>query len=193
MRAAAGDGSGNPLSLPAPATPVPFAPARPAIAGLRGGSVRHLPAKDHTMTTKLLNIAALSVAATAALHVKSASGELLYADAERTLPVRIHLHGPGSKIASVIDGRQTQRSLKRMQDNDNKVTAASPEERKAETAEDLAELTVRFENFTYGDGSLTGADLFRAVYEDQSLGFITRQVGKFFNDWGNFSGASKAA
>ncbi len=99
------------------------------------------------MTTKLLNIAGLAVTATAALHVKSASGELLYADAERTLPVRIHLHGPGSKIASVIDGRQTQRSLKRMQDNDGKVTAASPEERKAETAEDLAALTVSFENF----------------------------------------------
>ena len=47
--------------------------------------------------TKLLNIASLAVAATAALHVKGPTGEPLFADEAGKLPVRIHLHGPGSR------------------------------------------------------------------------------------------------
>lgn len=139
---------------------------------------------------KQFNIAALAVASIGVLHVKTAAGEPAYADAERKLPILIHLHSPGSEIASIVEGRQTARSLKRMQDNDGKVTVGSPEERKAETAADLAALTAGFQNFTYGDGSLTGEQLYRAVYEDQTLGFITRQVAKHFGDWGNFSSAS---
>jgi hypothetical protein len=144
-----------------------------------------------------LNIASLAVAATAALHVKSPAGELLFADNERTLPVRIHVHGPGSKAYGVVESRQSARALKRMQDNDGKITAATPEERVAETAEDLAAITSHFENFEYQpDGAtepVTGDDLHRAVYANQSLGFITKQVAKFVGDWGNFSAASKAA
>ena len=144
-----------------------------------------------------LNIASLAVAATAALHVKSPAGELLFADDERTLPVRIHVHGPGSRAYGVVESRQSARALKRMQDNDGKITAATPEERVAETAEDLAAITAGFENFEYQpDGAadpVTGEDLYRAVYANQGLGFITKQVAKFVGDWGNFSAASKAA
>ena len=142
--------------------------------------------------TKVFNIAALAVAATAPLHVKSPTGEPLYADAERKLPILIHLYGPGSEIAGVIESRQSSRALKRMQDNDGKITAASREERIAETSEDLAALTASFENFEY-PADATGEALFRALYADQSLGFITKQVMKFYGDWGNFSAASKAA
>lgn len=140
-----------------------------------------------------LNILTCAVAATAALHVKNAAGEPMYADAERTKPVRIHLYGPGSAQASIVEARQTARALKRMQDNDNKITAASPEERKAETAEDLAELTSHFENFDLGADGPTGAELHRTVYSNQALGFITKQVARFFADWGNFSVSSTAA
>jgi hypothetical protein len=143
------------------------------------------------------NIALLAVTATAALHVKNPAGELLFADEARTLPVRIHVHGPGSKAYGVVESRQSARALKRMQDNDGKITAATPEERVAETAEDLAAITASFENFEYQpEGAtepVTGEDLFRSVYANQSLGFITRQVSKFVADWGNFSAASKAA
>lgn len=159
--------------------------------------MRHPPAKDLTTVTKLFNIAALAVSTTAALHVKSATGELLFADAERKLPIRIHLHGPGSEIAGVIEARQSSRALKRMQDNDGKVTAATPEERKAETSADLAALTSHFENFDYQpDGvetPLSGEAMHRAAYADQSLGFITKQVVKFYGDWGNFSAVSTTA
>lgn len=143
------------------------------------------------------NIALLAVASTAALHIKNPNGEPLFADEERTLPVRIHLHGPGSKAFGVVESRQSARTLKRMQDNDGKITAATPEERLAETAEDLAALTSHFENFEYQpEGAaepVTGEDLPRIVYANQGLGFITRQVMKYVADWGNFSAVSKAA
>ncbi len=146
------------------------------------------------MTTKVFNIASLAIAATAALHLKNPAGEPLFADEERTLPVRIHLHGPGSQVAGVVEARQSARALKRMQDNDGKITAATREERIAETSEDLAALTAGFENFEYKPaGGLTGDALYRALYADQSLGFITKQVMRFFGDWGNFSAALKAA
>lgn len=135
----------------------------------------------------MLNIATLAVAATAALHLKSADGEALY-DGEK--PVRIVVHGPGSRAYGAVDGRQTARAIKRMNENDGKVTAGTPEERRAETAEDLASVTIAFEGFTYGDGKLQGEELFRAVYADPALGFVTKQVTKFIGDWANFKQSS---
>jgi hypothetical protein len=143
--------------------------------------------------TKLFNIAALAVAATAVIHVKDANGQPAYADAERKLPLLIHLHGPGSQVAGIVESRQSARALKRYQDNDGKMIAASPEQRIGETADDLATLTARFENFDHGDGTLTGEALYRSVYAEPSLGFITKQVAKHFGDWGNFSVASQTA
>ena len=146
--------------------------------------------------SKTFNIALLAVSASAICHIKSPTGEPLYADEAREKPIRIKLYGPGSKPYGVVESRQSARALKRMQDNDGKITAATPEERVTETAEDLAAITAEFENFDYQapDGSpLAGAEMFRAAYADQGLGYITRQVAKFVGDWGNFSAASKAA
>lgn len=149
------------------------------------------------MTAKLFNIASLAVAATAVLHVKGPTGEPLFANGDRSLPIRIHLHGPGSDVAGDIESRQSARAVKRMQDNDGKITVAMREERIAETSQDLASLTVGFENFDYQPEGATeplfGEAMFRAAYADQSLGYITKQVAKFFGDWGNFNAASKAA
>lgn len=149
------------------------------------------------MSKTTLNIALLAAAATSACHVKNAAGEPMYADEARKLPVRIHLHGPGSDAAGIVESRQTARSLKRMQDNDGKITAATPEERRAEIAEDLTTLTSHFENFPFqpagAEAPLTGDALCQAVYGNPGFGYITKQVTKHFGDWGNFSAGSKAA
>lgn len=138
----------------------------------------------------MLNIATLAAASSAALHLKSPTGEPLY-DGDK--PVRIILHSPGSMAFSQVESRQTARTVKRMNDNDGKIAAATAEEERLETAEDLATLTIAFENLTYGDGSLQGDELFRAVYADPKLGWIVRQVRRFVNDWGNFTGASNVS
>jgi hypothetical protein len=53
----------------------------------------------------------------------------------------------------------------------------SAEEQRAEQAEFLAAITVSFNGFGYPPaGEATGKDLFRALYMDRSVGFITDQV-----------------
>lgn len=138
----------------------------------------------------MLNIATLAAASSAALHLKSPTGEPLY-DGDK--PVRIILHSPGSVAFSQVESRQTARIAKRMNDNDGKIAVASADEERNDAAQDLATLTIAFENLTYGDGSLQGDELFRAVYADPKLGWIVRQVRRFVNDWGNFTGASNVS
>jgi hypothetical protein len=127
----------------------------------------------------------LRVADTATLHLKDAAGNHLFHEGK---PVQIVIYGPGSAAFAEIEGRQTNRVIKRMQDNDGKIATVAPAQRKAETAQDLAAMTVRFENLTYEDKQ--GPDLFEAVYSDPKLGFIPAQVQKFVADWGNFSAGS---
>lgn len=142
----------------------------------------------------MFDITTQAVTETVAVHLKDAGGEPLYADAERKLPVRIHVYGPGSAAHGVIESRQTQRAVKRMQDNDNKPRAATFEETVKETAEDLADLTVRFENFSYPPaGDAEGKPLFAAVYSDKRLGFIVKQLSTVLNDWGKFKPGSTAS
>lgn len=139
----------------------------------------------------MFDITTQAVADTATIHVKNASGEPIYADEAREQPVRIVVHSPGSKAYGSVEARQSARAIKRMQDNDGKITAPTAEERISETAEDLAALTVRFENLSYPPaGPALGAELFEAVYRDQRLGFIARQVTKTLADWGNFKPGS---
>jgi len=132
-----------------------------------------------------MDILSQAVSDTATIHVKSAAGEPLYSDGK---PVRITIYGRGSKQYAVVEARQTARAIKRMHDNDGKITAATPEERVQETAEDLADLTATFENIEYGE--LQGQELFRAVYAEPRLGFIVDQMTRVLKDWGNFKPGS---
>lgn len=136
-----------------------------------------------------MDITTQAVVDTAAIHLKNAAGDHLY-DANGN-PCRIVIYGPGSKKYAAVEARQTNRAVKRMQDNDGKIAVASPEQRAAEQAEDLAEITVGFENFEYPPASgKAGAELFEAFYRDQRLGFIHSQVLKAVRDWGNFTAGS---
>lgn len=133
----------------------------------------------------MFDITTQAVADTAPVHLKGADGEHLY-DASGN-PVRIVIYGPGSKQFAVIEAKQTARAVKRMADNDGKVAVAPPEQRAAEQAEDLAAITVAFENFAYPPAAdKQGQELFQAFYADPKLGFMVQQVLKAVRDWGNF-------
>lgn len=139
----------------------------------------------------MFDIAKIAVASTAALHLKDASGNLLYTVDNK--PVRIILYGPASPEYARIEDRATQRALKRATDNDGKPAPASTDERREQIAEDYASITVAFENFNYSPaGDVSGAEAFRAVYAEPKLGFIVNQITKFLGDWGNFKPASGA-
>lgn len=135
-----------------------------------------------------MDVSTLKAVDTSRIHVKNAAGEPLY-DGEK--PVAIVVHGPGSRVYGTIESRQSSRALKRMNENEGKITAATAEERVAETAEDLADLTISFEGLSSGD--LQGKELFHAVYSDPALGFITKQVSKHLADWGNFKPGSNGS
>ena len=136
-----------------------------------------------------MDITKKAVVDTAAIHLKDAAGD--HMNDEQGKPCRIVIYGPGSKQFAAVEARQTNRAVKRMQDNDGKVSLASPEQRAAEKAEDLAAITVAFENFEYPPaGDAKGEPLFRQLYADPSLGYIANQISKAVADWGNFKPGS---
>lgn len=140
----------------------------------------------------MLDIATMAVANTAALHLKNAHGEYMYTGTgDDRRKVEIVVYGPGSPQYAEVEARQTARTVKRMQENDGKISVAPPEVRAAEQAEDLATITAEFRNFNYSKAAdAAGVELFCAVYADKSLGFIPPQVLKFLEGWGNFKVAS---
>lgn len=143
------------------------------------------------MKDEVFDITSEAVDETTTIHLKNAKGELMYANGDRAKPCQIEIWGPGSDAYGVVESRQTSRALKRMQENDGKPTPAPFEVRVQETAEDLATLTRRFINFGYSPaGDAAGAGLYAALYRDQKLGFITKQVTQAVGDWGKFSGGS---
>lgn len=138
----------------------------------------------------MFDITTQAVADTAPIHIKGLDGEYLYSDGK---PVRIHLYSPGSTVFAEVEDRQTSRAVKRMQDNDGKVSVPPMEERNAEQADDLATLTASFENLGYPPaGDKQGKELYRALYADKKLGHIVAQVQKALKDWGKFKPASTA-
>lgn len=125
-----------------------------------------------------------SLTETATLHVQDPDGELMYMDEEMKKPVMLHLYGIGSK--------QYQTAERRRQDSlANKFKRFK---NKAIPTEELEELRVDFlvrcvadsQNFSL-DGQ-EGEDLYRAVFSDRSLVFITDQVDRFISDQANFTG-----
>lgn len=138
-----------------------------------------------------MKIATLAVAATAFLHLKAPDGTtFLYDDGK---PVGIDLYGPGSDEAAKIESAQSARAIKRMQDNDNKISLPPVETQRAEAADDLAALTAGFHHIEHDgpDGQpLAGRPLYHAVYSDPALGWIKAQVIKFVGDWGKFTPVS---
>ena len=137
-----------------------------------------------------MKIAALAVANTAFLHLKGPDGVPLYEDNK---PIGIDLFSPGTPEAAQVESRRSARAIKRMQDNDNKVSIPPIKQQRIEVAEDLTALTSGFRGVDYDDVDgqpLAGAALYSAVYSDPKLGWIKDQVVKFQADWGKFTPGS---
>jgi hypothetical protein len=137
-----------------------------------------------------MKIASLAVVPTAFLHLKGPDGTPLYDDCKK---VGIDLFGPGSPEYAQIEERSTARTVKRMAENDNKLSHVPIEERRVEGAADLVVLTAGFRHIEHDapDGTpLAGQALYLAVYSDPKLGWIKEQAVKFVGDWGKFSPGS---
>jgi hypothetical protein len=132
------------------------------------------------------DIMSTAVDETATLELTDAN-EAPMIDPETKKQCTITLYGPGSEPFARAEAKRQNRLLERMKRKGK--AEMSPEEQRAEQASFLASVTVSFDGFSYPPAAeLTGKDLFKAVYMDRRVGFITDQVQRFVGDWGNFTG-----
>lgn len=102
--------------------------------------------------------------------------------------VYVTVYGPGSKQYAAAQARQQNRMIDKLKHKGK--TEQTAEQKAAETAEFLSDVTVGFEGLEYDN--LTGRELALAVYKDVTIGFIADQVAKCVSDWANFTKASTA-
>lgn len=127
-----------------------------------------------------MDIKKFAVQNTGRLHLRDASDELMYTDDGKEIAVNVY--SPGSKQYAKAQAAQSNRvmnTLKRKGKIDQ-----SAEQKTADNAEFLTEITASFENLDYD--SLAGEALYKAVYSDTTIGFIADQVAKFVGDWSSF-------
>lgn len=122
-----------------------------------------------------MDIRTKAVAQTGRIELRDANDELMEG-------VAVTVYGPGSKQYAKAQAAQQNRMIDRMKRKG--VTNQTAEQKAAENAEFLAEVTVSFEGLEYD--SLEGHALAMGVYSDITIGFIADQVAKFIGDWSNF-------
>jgi intracellular sulfur oxidation DsrE/DsrF family protein len=128
-----------------------------------------------------MEIKKLAVEETSTLHIRDSADELVYTEDGK--PVEIVVYGPGSKAFAKAQSANANRMLAKLKKKGNVDQTA--QEKAEETAEFLAACTKEFINLEYD--KLQGEALFKAVYSDNTLGFIAEQVNKHISDWSNFS------
>jgi len=126
-----------------------------------------------------MDIRTKAVAQTGRIELRDANDELMEG-------VAVTVYGPGSKQYAKAQAAQQNRMIDKMKRKG--VTNQTAEQKAAENAEFLSEVTVSFEGLEYDD--LEGHALAMAVYSDVTIGFIADQVAKFVGDWSNFSKGS---
>lgn len=134
----------------------------------------------------MTDIRKFAVSPTARLVLRDASDEPMLTEDGKEIAVNVF--GPGSKQYAKAQAAQQNRMLDKLKRKGKADQTA--EQKISEAAEFLTDCTESWENMDY-DG-LEGSQLSRAVYADQSIGFIADQVAKYIGDWANFKKGSTA-
>jgi len=100
-------------------------------------------------------------------------------------PVRITVYGPGSTQFVRADAKAAAANQARALASLRGKVSKDPDENRLQLAERLSAVTHSIENFPSPGGA-------HALYSNTRLGYITNQVVKFLDDWGNFKPASAA-
>lgn len=132
----------------------------------------------------MTDIRKFAVTPTARLALRDASDELMLTDDGKEIAVNVY--GPGSKQYAKAQAAQQNRMLDKLKRKGK--TDQTAEQKAAEAAELLTDCTESWENLDYD--KLKGDALSKAVYSDQSIGFIADQVAKFIGDWSSFKKVS---
>lgn len=122
------------------------------------------------------------VTETGEITIKDADGSPLLDDDGNELTVTVH--GPGSKVWQQASAEQNRKRAERMRKNGGKIEAAL-DHASADQVDFLCRVTLRFNGLEYPVDK--GGDMIRAIYSDDTLGFIRDHVYAEVSDWGSFT------
>lgn len=132
---------------------------------------------------------------TAEIELVTGDGGPLCDDDGNRLSVTIC--GPGSKTWQQADAERNRRRALRAEKNPRKIASAIADHARDDDLDFLTAVTVSFNGWEYPapDGKKwpTQAAMFRAAYDDDTIGFIRDHVGKEAGDWSAFTGGSGKA
>src|SRR4030067_3374363 len=131
------------------------------------------------------DIRKFAVEETAVLHLRGPDDEPLVGDDGK--PMTITGYSPGSNEYARAQAANQNRMIDKLKRKGK--TDQSAEEKAREQAEFFAGCTKEFSDNIEYDG-LTGDVLFKAVYADNSIGFIAEQFGKWLGDLNSFTTGS---
>ena len=129
----------------------------------------------------MFDISKFAVSPTSTINLEDAEGDQLVN--EKGEPISITVYGPGSKHYQKAQGVRNRAILEYVRKGSKKTMR--DDDQQEMDAEFLSACTASFNGFAYKD--LTGAEMFKAVYLDTSIGFIAEQVNKTIGDWANFT------
>ena len=136
----------------------------------------------------MYKIKSLAVRETLEFQLKGPDDEpLTSADGK---PIMAVIFGPGSKRHQAAQQAKTDKLMaKVMKGREAKLSGAEAAQQQVEF---LTAITERLDLSYDQDGvELEGAEKFKAIYSDGTIGFIAEQVTQKVGDWGNFSSGSK--
>lgn len=131
-----------------------------------------------------MDIRKFAVSPRGRLHLRDASGKLMYTDDQK--PIAVNLYGPGSRENANAQTARANRMVDKIKEQNK--SEQTTDQRIEDGAEYLADCTHSFENLDYK--GLQGRDLIVAVYSDLTLGFIADQCASYIGRWENFTKAS---
>jgi hypothetical protein len=138
------------------------------------------------MRKKMNSLKKYALTETATLHLQDPDGELMYLDDDMKMPVVLELYGIGSKQYQLAERKRQDSLASKFKRYKNKTIPT--EELEDLRVDFLVRVVAGCENFNL-DGQ-TGEELYRTVFSDRSLVFITDQVDRFISDQANFTGKS---
>lgn len=133
------------------------------------------------------NIKARGASETGTIELKAGDGSPLNDDAGNVLSVTVH--SPASKQWEAAQAAMNRKRAERLRKNGGKLEAAL-DNAKADQVTFLTAITIRFNGDIEHPDAENSGDLARAIYEDDTLGFIRDHVFAESGDWASFTGGS---
>lgn len=117
------------------------------------------------------------------IELKNGDGSPMLDDEGNALSVTVH--SPASKQWEQAQAEMNRKRAERLRKNGGKMEAAL-ENARLDQIEFLCRVTIKLNGFEYP--ATKGEDPIRALYEDDTLGFIRDHVYAEVNDWSAFIG-----